>query len=288
MAAAFADCLGDIALAMPELSHQAAVGLRLLERCQILPLEILDERDLQDLGIAKRPDDDRHLVQSGTLRRSPAPFARDQLEFRPRVAGISNDIINQIVDRPHQERLDDALFANRLHEAVELGFDKAPPRLERRRTDCLDRHRTRRPWPGQDATLAEQFGQTAPELRPLRPIADAPAHAAAPRRSRGTPEFRRSISIARLADASEPAQTGSYINTGMPCDGASDTRTLRGITVLKTLSPRCRRTSSATSSDKLFRWSYIVSSTPSSTRRGLSPCCTRSIVRISCASPSRA
>ena len=70
-------------------------------------------------------------MQSGTLRRSPAPFARDQLEFRPGVAGISNDIINQIVDRPHQERLDDALFADRLHEAVELGFDKAPPRLER-------------------------------------------------------------------------------------------------------------------------------------------------------------
>ena len=80
-----------------------------------------------------------------------------------------------------------------------LGFDKAPPRLERRRADCLDRHRARRPWPGQDAcaTLAEQFRQTAPELRPLRSIADAAAHAAAPRRSRGTPEFRRSISIAR-------------------------------------------------------------------------------------------
>src|SRR5437868_6264864 len=76
MAAAFADGLSDIALAMPELLYQTAVGLRLLERCQILPLEVLDERDLQDLGIAKRPDDDRHLVQSGTLRRSPAPFAR--------------------------------------------------------------------------------------------------------------------------------------------------------------------------------------------------------------------
>src|SRR5438445_12496412 len=70
MAAALADCLGDIALAMPELSHQAAVGLRLLERCQILPLEILDERDLQDLGIAKRPDDNRYILKSGTLRRT--------------------------------------------------------------------------------------------------------------------------------------------------------------------------------------------------------------------------
>ena len=94
MAAALADRLGDIALAMPEFLHQAAVGLRLLERCQILPLEILDERDLQDLGIAKRPDDDRHLVQSGTLRRSPAPFAGNQLEFRPGLAGIGNDIID--------------------------------------------------------------------------------------------------------------------------------------------------------------------------------------------------
>src|SRR5438270_11606097 len=199
MAAALADRLGDVALAMPELLYQTAVGLRLLERCQILPLEILDERDLQDLGIAQRPDDDRPLVQSGTLRRSPAPFAGDQLEFRPGVARISNDIINQIVDRTHQERLDDALFADRLHEAIELGFGKAPPRLERRRADCLDRHRARRPWPGQDAraALAKECRQTAPELRPLRPIADAPAHAAAPRRSRGTPELRRSISIAR-------------------------------------------------------------------------------------------
>src|SRR5204862_1216693 len=110
--------------------YQTAVGLRLLERCQILPLEILDERDLQDLGIAKRPDDDRHLVQSGTLRRSPAPFARDQLEFRPGVAGISYDIINQIVDRPHQERMEDALFAAGLQEAVGLGLGYGRPRLD--------------------------------------------------------------------------------------------------------------------------------------------------------------
>jgi hypothetical protein len=157
MAAALADCLGDLSLAVPELLHQAAVGLRLLERGQILALQILDERDLQDLGIAKRPDDDRHFVQSGALRRAPPPLAGDQLEFRSGGAGIGDEIIDQIVDRPHQERLDDPLLADRLHKTVEFGFDKAPPRLERRRTDCLDRDRARRPGPGQHPapTLAE-------------------------------------------------------------------------------------------------------------------------------------
>src|SRR5437868_15490645 len=95
MAAAFADCLGDIALAMPDLSHQAAVGLRLLERCQILPLEILAERDLQDLGIAKRPDDARHLAPSATLRATPAPSAGARLPRRPAPPGPSVHTLNQ-------------------------------------------------------------------------------------------------------------------------------------------------------------------------------------------------
>ena len=48
----------------------------------------------------------------------------------------------------------------------------------------------------------------------------------------------------------------------MPCDGASETRTLRGITVSYTFSPKWPRTSAATRSHRLLRRSYIVSSTP--------------------------
>src|SRR5215471_9362611 len=195
MAAALADRLGDIALAPPEFLHEPAVGLGLLERRQILALQVFDQRDLQHLGIAERTNDDRDLVQPGALRRAPAPLAGNQLEFGARIAGI----VDEVVDRTHQQRLHDPLLADRLHEPIELGFRKTPPRLEWRRADCLDRHGARRPWPAQyaRAALAEQCRQAAPELRSLRAITNTAAHAAAPCRSRAGPAFRRSISAAR-------------------------------------------------------------------------------------------
>ncbi len=177
VAAALADGLGDLCLATAELVHQAAVGFRLLQRRQILALQILDEGDLEHLGIAERPDDDRHLVQPGALRGAPAPLAGDQLKIGARLAALA-------LHRPHEQGLDHAFFADRLNQPVELGFGEAPARLERRWADRLDRHGARCSRAGQNprAALAEQRRQAPAEGRPFRPVAHAAASAPVPRR----------------------------------------------------------------------------------------------------------
>ena len=105
MAAALAERLGEIGLAAAEFAHQPAVGLGFFQRRQILALQVFDEGDFQRLQIAERPDDDRHPVQPGALRRAPAPLAGNQLE-------IGSRITDRVLDRPHQQGLDDALFAD--------------------------------------------------------------------------------------------------------------------------------------------------------------------------------
>ena len=99
-------------------------------------------------------------MQPDPLRRSPAPLAGDQLE-----------ILRRVGDRPHQERLDDALLADRLREAVEFGLGEMAARLKRRGPDRLDRHRARAAEVAPDAraTLAEQRREAAPEGRPFCP-----------------------------------------------------------------------------------------------------------------------
>ena len=70
--------------------------------------------------------------------------------------------------------------------------------------------------------------------------------------------------------------------------GASDTLTLRGITVPSTVSPKWRRTSAATWSASLVRPSYMVSTTVLTDRRGLRWARTISMFFISWDTPSSA
>src|SRR5205085_1534222 len=63
----------------------------------------------------------------------------------------------------------------------------------------------------------------------------------------------RTTSLASSKYASDPAQCGSWCVTGSPYDGASPTRTLRGITVSKTSDGKCSRTSRSTSRAKRVR-----------------------------------
>ena len=55
----------------------------------------------------------------------------------------------------------------------------------------------------------------------------------------------------------------------MPCEGASARRTLRGITVRYSLSPKCFSSSAATFCASVLRGSYMVRSRPSISSRGL-------------------
>ena len=168
MAAALADGFGETRLGAAKLVHQPAVGLGFLERRQILALQVLDQRDFQRVGIRQRADDDRDFVQPDALRGAPPPLAGDQLEGR---------FLNG--ERADQQGLDDALFADRLGERIELGLVKAAPRLKRSRADQLDRHAAlRRRIGGRAAVgLAEQGCEATAEVA----TPGALAHCGAPR-----------------------------------------------------------------------------------------------------------
>ena len=78
--ALLADALGDFVLGQLEIVDQDPVGLGLLDRVQLLALEVLDERQLEELLVGDVPDDRRDLVDAGALGRPPAALAGDQLE----------------------------------------------------------------------------------------------------------------------------------------------------------------------------------------------------------------
>ena len=60
---------------------------RLFERRQVLALDVLDQRDLDDLVVVDLADDDRDLAQADLDRRLIAALAGDDLEARSRAVG---------------------------------------------------------------------------------------------------------------------------------------------------------------------------------------------------------
>ena len=78
---------------------------------------------------------------------------------------------------------------------------------------------------------------------------------------------------------------GSKLVIGSPATVASGKRTVRLITVWKTLSPNPFTTSASTSRECSVRESYMVASRPSMPSLGLSRVDTLSIVSISSATP---
>ena len=120
MAAALADDLGDVFLAVVEFVHQRAIAFGLFERIEIGALHVFDDGNLQRFGIGRFDDDDGHFVQAGALRRAPAPFAGDDLVGVGRAA-----------HRPRDDRLNDAALAQRGDELVKFGIGKNAPRIAR-------------------------------------------------------------------------------------------------------------------------------------------------------------
>ena len=75
--AAAADAPGQVLLGDVELLDQRRAGPRLLDRVEVLADHVLDQRDLQPLGLLGVADDGRHLVEARLLGRAPAPLAGD-------------------------------------------------------------------------------------------------------------------------------------------------------------------------------------------------------------------
>ena len=105
-----------------------AVGTGFLQRVQVAALKVLDERDFDTLGLAQVADHRRQLVEARPLRRPPATFAGDDLVGRAAV-----------VARPHHQRLDDALLADRGGQALDLGLVEVLARLIGMGRQVLDR-----------------------------------------------------------------------------------------------------------------------------------------------------
>src|SRR5215470_17178486 len=128
-------------------------------------------------------------MQPQTLSGPPPPLTGDKLEIR----FFSGQ-------RPHQQWLEDPLFADRLGKSFKLGLSEPPPRLKCPLPDQLDRNTTL--FCGVEGCgairLAEQSRKTAAELTPCRALAHrAPVPA------------RRNTSAASRIYACDPAQPWS-------------------------------------------------------------------------------
>jgi hypothetical protein len=78
--AVFTRSLGYLFLCEVEFLRKPLEGPRLLERIQVLSLEVLDERHLQRFFFRYVTDDHGNARKFGALSRAPAPFSGDELE----------------------------------------------------------------------------------------------------------------------------------------------------------------------------------------------------------------
>ena len=129
MASALAQRLRQGVLGMAELVHQPLVAFGLFQGGQVLPLDVLDQRDFQRFPVRELADDDRHLMQPGKLGRAPAALAGDDL--------VDLGVVRML---PDQQRLKDAALAHGIHEALDRFLVEPAPRLELARRHELDRH----------------------------------------------------------------------------------------------------------------------------------------------------
>jgi hypothetical protein len=74
---------------------EPAEGLGLLNGVEVLALDVLDERDLEELFVGNMPNDDRDSKESGALGRAPSAFPGDDFVVS--------------VDAPDEDRLDDPI-----------------------------------------------------------------------------------------------------------------------------------------------------------------------------------
>lgn len=110
-----ADGAGDLLLGHAELVGQAAVGARLLDRVEVFALDVLDEGELEHVGVVDVADDGRNGLQARLARGPQTPLAGDEFEASPLL--------------PHDDRLHDPLGADGRHKLGELALVEVPARL---------------------------------------------------------------------------------------------------------------------------------------------------------------
>jgi hypothetical protein len=108
-----------------EVVEELLVGGRLLERVQLRPVEVLQQRVAQQVAVVRLADDRRDRRQARRLRRAPATLAHDELV--------------PVTDGADDDRLQHADLADGSYELVERLLVEHRARLTRVGTDRLDR-----------------------------------------------------------------------------------------------------------------------------------------------------
>ena len=99
------DGVGNLLLCEMEVVGETTIGLRLFDRIEILALDVLDQRDRQQLIFGNVANDNRYFQEAGALRCPPATFA-------------GHDLVVAI-DAPDDDRLDDPVGANGAGEILD-------------------------------------------------------------------------------------------------------------------------------------------------------------------------
>ena len=180
-------------------------------------------------------------------------------------ATSSNGLVSATVDRAHQQRLQHAFVADRLRQRVELRLVKLPARLQGAGPDQLDRQ------PGAGAPLRRwrrlvspnSAARPRPSGRRLRLAHDATIRGGAGRRGAASRRRAGYRPARRRSDVVEQHRLAVRRRLGHP-HIARDHRVDRP----------CRRNARARRRrpvrDRLLRSSYMVSTTPCISSRGLS------------------
>ncbi len=99
------------------LVHERFIGVGFFYGIEVVPLEVLDQRDLEHVAIISVTDDRRDAHHVRLLGRAPAAFAGDYLE--------------SLAHPPDDNRLEHAVRFDRGHEFGEFSLVEIPARLER-------------------------------------------------------------------------------------------------------------------------------------------------------------
>ncbi len=109
-----------------EVLDELLVRRGFLQRIELLPLHVLDDRLLQHRGVVRRAHDRGDRLEPDAPGRAPAPPARDQLEA--------------VTTRPDEDRLEHADFPDRFRQRGKRLLVEVLARLLRIRPDRRGRY----------------------------------------------------------------------------------------------------------------------------------------------------
>ena len=125
VALVLAELVGELPDAVAMFVDHPVVHRGFIEWRQVLALEVLDDRDLERRVVVDLLDQGGDRLEPGETRCAPAAFARD-------------DLVGIRTERSDEDRLEDAVLANRCGELFERLRFEDHPRLLGIRFDVID------------------------------------------------------------------------------------------------------------------------------------------------------